>query len=119
MWVFRALLGNLGLLESVSYTFYTANVNRGSNPCRGASSWAPRNAAFQLLLLVDGRVSCAIRLASASEYFLPTEIWSLEPRDRVSKIDHAAAGSEVENAQRPGNSEPIVTRNWRATCGHA
>jgi hypothetical protein len=35
--------------------------------------------------------------------FAAAEIRSPQPRDRVSKVDHAAAGSEVENTERPGD----------------
>jgi hypothetical protein len=51
------------------------------------------------------------------EKFLPpTEVRSPEPRQRVSEVDHAAACSEVENAQSPGDFEPPVARNCRASA---
>lgn len=40
---------------------------------------------------------------SIKKLFAPAEIRRPQPRKRVNKVDHAAVGSEIENAQRPGD----------------
>jgi len=48
-WVYFVSLSAISaFLESTSYTFHEAYVNRGSNPCRGANLW------FQCLITKAG-----------------------------------------------------------------
>jgi hypothetical protein len=53
-----------------------------------------RRSGFAALMLLEERIKKLVT---------PPEIRSPQPRERVSKVDHAAAGSEVENTERPGD----------------
>jgi len=51
---------------------------------------------------------------SIKEFLPPAEIRIPEARERLGQVDHAAIGSEIENAKCPGDLESFFARDCRA-----
>lgn len=117
--MYRIWIGSICFLENPEKLIAGHSEHSSIVDHEGEPTWAPRMHTLQLLLsLLTVAVSVVSRLSSLprlsglaavlmsleqsnKKLFAPAEIRSPQPSERISKVDHAAVGSQIENTECP------------------